>query len=248
MKNRLFVSMIIVFGVLLSAKDLTVKTPNGGENWMQGATRTITWTCNLTSGTLRITLYDGDTNLGAIATSIPVTQLSIPWTVGKLLNAPDAPIGSNYKIKIRHQGESYYDFSDAPFTILKKLQVKPGAMTALPKIKIQVTSPDGSGHWDCGHSYSIRWETAAKQAFVIELFKSNRSVKLATIGTFQPDPGTEYGGKYAYIWKIPSNCTYAPGSRVIRVSTANGSIFGYSPSFYMNKLMQEVQQTFPNSE
>lgn len=118
MQWKLSVIVFVVSGMLLMGQSITVTRPNGGENWVLGSTEEITWTTeDISSGTFQITLWEADQNLGVVVTGLPHTQESFPWIVGKLINAPDADPGSNYRIKIRHQENPSNDFSDAPFSI-----------------------------------------------------------------------------------------------------------------------------------
>ena len=97
---------------------ITVTSPNGGESWRQGSMHQITWSSSgITAGTYRITLWKGGVSQGVLASGLPHTWHTFNWTVGKLENAPDAVPGSGYTVKVRLQGETPSDVSNAPFTI-----------------------------------------------------------------------------------------------------------------------------------
>ena len=99
-------------------RSITVISPNGGENWNKGSNRNITWTTSgISAGTYQITLWQGGTSVGVVATGLPHPQHSFPWTVGSLASGPDAPEGTGYTIKVHLQGQDPNDFSDRPFEI-----------------------------------------------------------------------------------------------------------------------------------
>lgn len=118
MKTAILISFLVLLTSSVCAQGITVTSPNGGEEWAVGSTPDITWTTTgITAGNFRIFLFDGAVNLGTIALNIPVSQHSFTWTVGHLIDAPDAGPGSDYRIKIRVISEAPNDFSDAPFSI-----------------------------------------------------------------------------------------------------------------------------------
>lgn len=118
MKKAILIAAVIVFATLLSAQSITVTSPNGNEGWVKGSTHDITWTTSgINSGTFRITLWQGGTNLGIVAQDIDYTVLSFRWTVGHLINAADPSPGEGFLIKVRQQSLAPMDFSDGPFTI-----------------------------------------------------------------------------------------------------------------------------------
>ncbi len=80
-----------------TTEPLILLTPNGGEVWRQGETRTLTWTSKLT-GTLKIELLRGDTLLGVVATGVPAAAGAFTWTVGQLA---DGSYHSGPDLKIR---------------------------------------------------------------------------------------------------------------------------------------------------
>lgn len=99
------------------AGSITVTSPNGGENWPQGFTHNITWTTGITQGTCKITVWQGSTNLGVVASGLPVSQKTFPWVVGKLVTG-SVPLGSGYKIRVKLQDEPIWDESDNTFSII----------------------------------------------------------------------------------------------------------------------------------
>ena len=97
-----------------------VTSPNGGESWQAGASKSITWTPGSATGTARIELYRNGTapanKIGVIASSFSVTAGSYPWTVGAYQGGT-APVGDGYRIVILPSNAALQDASDNPFGI-----------------------------------------------------------------------------------------------------------------------------------
>jgi hypothetical protein len=96
---------------------IQVITPNGGENWSSGETRTITWTTTGLEGThvgIDLCRWDGSawvSNKGIIG-GVSATDNSYEWVI------PPLPAPDSYKIEI--SSSEYHglptDLSDNPFT------------------------------------------------------------------------------------------------------------------------------------
>jgi len=84
----------------LTEPSLQVISPNGGEVWRRGETRTITWTANGVTGNLVIELVQDSEVLGTIASSVAASAGSYSWIVGQLISGT-CPLASNFKIRIR---------------------------------------------------------------------------------------------------------------------------------------------------
>ncbi len=104
------------FALINPAPQLRLTSPNGGENWPLGATRSITWNANGYGGTVRLILFNKAAKVGQIATGIPAAQGSYSWTVGQHQDGT-APAGSLYSIRLLAGDGSQEDYSDAPFAI-----------------------------------------------------------------------------------------------------------------------------------
>ncbi len=117
-KISVFVFAWLASALMLVGQFISVASPNGGEHLKLGAKHTIEWTsCGLTSGTLKITLWKGSSNVGIIASGVPCSLKTYDWTVGNLEGAPGAAPAFGYTIKVKWQEQSLVDESDAPFTI-----------------------------------------------------------------------------------------------------------------------------------
>ncbi|MBN1196325.1 MAG: hypothetical protein JXA62_02875 [Candidatus Aminicenantes bacterium] len=159
MKRKItFIGIMMLVGLSLMAQTITITAPNGGESWAVGSNQTITWTTSgIASGQFRIILFDGDTNLGTIASYLPVTQNSFNWIVGNLTDAANVGAGSNYKIKIRIISEAPSDFSDAAFSITSDTPPPPPPP---PDGAVSVTSPNGGEQWNKNSTQAIRWSAS----------------------------------------------------------------------------------------
>lgn len=92
---------------------ISLTSPNGGESWARGTTKTITWTKDGNVGSyVKIDLYKGGLFKQTIASSTS-NDGSHPWTI-----ATGQTIGSDYKIKITSTSNSTYnDMSNNNFKI-----------------------------------------------------------------------------------------------------------------------------------
>jgi len=94
---------------------LTVTSPNGGESWTLASSHPITWTSRGLSGSVAISLMNGDVLVGNIGTA-DVAAGTSPWNVGQTLSGWAAERGG-YRISIRHNSGIPSDESDRDFTI-----------------------------------------------------------------------------------------------------------------------------------
>jgi hypothetical protein len=92
--------------------EITVLSPNGGENWLAGTSNTITWTSTV-SDDVKIELYKGGSIFYTIANSIS-NNGSYLWTLPDTL-----PSGNDFKVKITSVlDSSITDYSDSGFVAL----------------------------------------------------------------------------------------------------------------------------------
>jgi len=90
---------------------ITVVSPNGGEDWVQGTTHNITWSGNVVAN-VKIELFKGGVFDHLIAASVPSTG-TFTWIVP----AGQLP-GTDYKVKISSTADiMIFDFSNENFTI-----------------------------------------------------------------------------------------------------------------------------------
>jgi peptidoglycan hydrolase-like protein with peptidoglycan-binding domain len=111
---------------------ITVTAPNGGEQWQEGDTNTVTWTpysrnpdvnpSSDVSAYLEVKDASGNfVNYGQIQES---GKASIHWVTGELNSASQggnfAPAGGGYYIRVVNNVTGAWDRSDAPFTLLPR--------------------------------------------------------------------------------------------------------------------------------
>jgi hypothetical protein len=103
---------------------LTVTSPNGGEQWIQGSTYPITWISANFTGNIKIELETAANTFVTLAENIPAANGTWSWAI-----PADQAVGSNYKIKISDQADGDpMDTSNATFSVI--------APPSLPKIVI----------------------------------------------------------------------------------------------------------------
>jgi len=90
---------------------ITVTSPDGGEDWLQGSTNDITWDDNIVDN-VKIDLYKGGVFLLELVASTASTG-TWSWTI-----PADQTPGTDYKVKITSTADiTLFDLSDADFTI-----------------------------------------------------------------------------------------------------------------------------------
>ncbi len=188
----------MVSAVMLMGANITVTSPNGGENWQQGQSRQITWTSTgITSGTFQVTLWKGGISQGVVASGLPCTQHAFNWTVGQLENAPVAVPGPGYTIKVRLQNQTPSDFSNAAFTISAPLPAGAVTVTCLNQnVKYQMEN---------GSPFNITWTTSGIGAGNFDVTLWRQGILRGVIAKGLPHTQKEFnwtvgaleGGQYA---------------------------------------------------
>jgi hypothetical protein len=92
------------FTIASAAPEISLMTPNGGENLERGNDFEINWAFAGKSGVVSLTLLKDELPLGLIAENLPATKFRYRWHVGDpLLNGADYGTGSNFHIQIQLQ-------------------------------------------------------------------------------------------------------------------------------------------------
>jgi len=106
---------------VLSIPSITVVSPNGGENWVRGTTRTISWTSTGSSGAnVKVELLKSGVLNSVLASSTP-NDGSHSLTI----SATQTP-GSDYKVRITSTTDAAYtDISNNNFIISETLPADP---------------------------------------------------------------------------------------------------------------------------
>jgi hypothetical protein len=187
----------------LFSGEITVSSPNGGENWLAGSSQTITWTDNI-DGDVKIDLYRADTLHSVISGS----------TASDGTNSWDIPFdfvgGSDFKVKITSiENPDVFDFSDANFSI--------------EGFEITVTSPNGGEVWYVGQDYNITWTDNLTGEIEIQLFKAG--VFHSVIDPTDPSDGI-------MTWSIPADQVTGIDYTIKIASTESSNIFDFSDSTF----------------
>ena len=116
---------------------ITVVTPNGGEQWLDTDDQQITWTDNLT-GNVEIQLLKNDVFHSTIITST-LSDGSYTWNIPDTIKS-----GTDYKIKILSvEDGNLFDISDADFEIIN--------------YELTVIAPNGGENWQKETTHTISW-------------------------------------------------------------------------------------------
>jgi phage-related protein len=165
-----------VFNIIPS-NDITVTSPNGGENWIGLSSHTITWTNLPSASGFYIVQYS--TNAGStwntLATNI--TGNSYTWTV------PNVP-STQYQVKvIDYQNQCKFDVSNANFTVSPATPI--------------LTYPNGGETFYAGMDYQITWDQASIYSYVRLDYSLDNGVTWVNI----VNGASNYGNFY---WNCPN--------------------------------------------
>ncbi len=188
------------------ANEVTVTSPNGGEDWKAGTTQTITWTDNFDEN-VKIDLFKG----GVFKFSLPDGGNSTPsdgsfnWTIPF-----DITGGSDYNIRIASTQNSsvVFDNSNGNFTITPN--------------QITITSPIGGEIWRTVVPQTITWNDNFTGTVKIELFQGGQ------------DPGDLYSvltsstSNGSFLWNISTDVKPANDYLIKITSNLNNNVFDFS--------------------
>ena len=181
------------------SQQITITSPNGGENWQAGSTHDITWTDNI-SPHVKIDLYKGGDYLSTLSEST-FSDGQFPWEIPM-----DITPGSDYKIKITSVAdENVFDFSDNDFTILGNV--------------ITVSKPNGGENWQTGSNHDITWTDNIADQVKIDLYKNDSFQSTIVASTFSD-------GQYP--WSIPSETPLGNDYKIKITSVDNSDVFDFS--------------------
>lgn len=186
---------------------LTLTSPNGWEHWGLGTGRTITWTAENYTGTVRLVLFKGGTRWGNIATGINAADGSYSWTAGSVYDNTMPAAGTDFRLYLRSQDNTISDASDKSFALNN------------PAPNLELTAPSG-GTLTIGDTYSITWN-ANSYSGTVRLVLFNKAAKIGQIaaaipasqGTYSWTVGALQGGGTA-----PAGLYYS-----IRLLASDGS-------------------------
>jgi M6 family metalloprotease-like protein len=204
----------ISFNVTLgsSPPGLTLASPDGGEAWIVNSMERIAWTSSGVSGNVNIYLYKGTSNLGLIATGVPVGSGGYDWKAGFLKNGTKVVPGNTYRVSIVSVlNRLNKDMSDGYFSLVKP--------------KITVKAPLSGTSWRLNSVQRITWTFSAVSGTAdIYLYRNGlpkglvgAAIPIGDLG-FSWTVGALTGGP-----SVPTGTGYQ-----IRVTTSDGLVTGRS--------------------
>ncbi len=182
---------------------LKVTAPSAGANWAQGSIQTVTWRGTVTTGSVRIWLYQGAV-FKAVVINSTLNDGAFDWTVPATL----AP--GSYTLRLTWLTNVAVFAVSAPFNVVA---------TAGP---LTVTQPIAGATLEQGTVQHVVWSgIPATGNVTIKLYRG--AAFLATLTGLTPNDG-------AYDWTVPA--TLAHGTYSLRVTwLSNTAIFGTSAGF-----------------
>lgn len=201
---------------------LTIVSPNGGESWPIGQTKSVTWTSraideaaskvkieySTNSGNTWNLIVDNQTNTGAYDWQVP--NNSSPSALIKI-TSKDFP--------------SVSDTSDAVFGIMG----------------LVVSSPNGGENWEIGSSHNITWSSFGTISNNLKIeYSRNGGGIWSLIADQQLNDGL-------YVWNIPSNESLAAANCFVRMSDSNNpNVIDQSDAVFAIMPIPAITLTSPN--
>lgn len=191
-------------------EDIIVTSPNGGEFWQVGTTKTITWVAAPTSTQFRVYYsVDGGTTYTLINTTF---STSMSWTI------PNIP-SSSCKIKVvDYNNACIYDEGNGYFAIVPA--------------DVALTYPNGGQSLYYGSSYSITWTNQYINSNFVKLeYSTNNGASWNVIASVANNTGT-------YSWLVPQDFSTQCLVRVSQYNDPNvfdisDNVFSISPSIVL---------------
>ena len=246
--------MFVCVFALASAQHIDVTSPKGGEIWLLGSSKVITWTAkNFPAGTLaRLTLLLNGAKVGDIAVKVPITQGSWTWAKAGEYIGGTAAAQKGYAVRVRDMNNAFQgNKSPATFTLDSLAAIDKSALVVSPAASgpilralnaIPVSSPAQGLAMEPGTEFFVVWDKskiAAYPQIALDVFASDKKTKVGPIGT-APSPLRDNTGKYE---AIVFNARYEWGKDyAIRVATPDEKYVGWSGVFHIIPL-DAVPQT-----
>jgi len=179
---------------LTPAPSITVTSPNGGETWQRGTTKTVTWSYTGSPGsTVKISLVKAGTEVGTIISSTSIGSSgkgSYSWPI-----STTGLTGSDFKVKVQSISQpTVTDTSTNYFTLT-------------PAPSITVTSPNGGETWQRGTTKTVTWSYMGSPGSTVKIVLLKAGSEVGTIASSVP---TGSSGAGSYTWAI--NPTGSTGS------------------------------------
>ena len=201
--------------------NITVSSPNGGENWQTGSGQQIEW---ISRGIDNVKI-DLSTNNGtdwqSLVSSFPANAGRYIWTV------PDVPPSNVCLVKITDiSNPDNFDESDSPFSI------------SVPQNPtVEVISPNGTEDWLVGSSHQIMWSSENIDNVKIS-YSTNNGNSWPVIET------SVFAANGSYEWVIPN--TPSDECLVMVADVSNENISDHSDGMFTINAQQVPLITIVN--
>lgn len=201
-------------------RQITLTSPNGGENWAGGTTQTITWQWIGDIGPdVKLKLFKGAKFLRWISGPTPNTGGYV-WQV-----PDDVPTASNYSVQVYSASDfSVIDMSDQVFSI-----------NAPP---LRLNAPNGGELWAAGTTQNITWVSNIDIGPEVKLKLFRNGAFMQWISGPTPNDGS-------YSWKIPADQAVGNDFTIQIYSASNFSYIDTSNAPF-SIVPQPLKLIYPN--
>ena len=200
-RPALLAFLLLAAAAFAPAQQLTVLSPNGGEELASGEPLVIAWSFSGLAGDEKVVIaLEGEEDFGPVAIA-DVSQGGLEWPAGRKMDGRYARPAPGYRIRITvRANESVSDTSDGAFTLAEPLPV------------VTLVAPNGGEELAAGRACAIRWSSAAGGLVTLALQQGDR--ELGTIAVDLPSAGLRFA------WRVGTDllngvaCPVGDGFRV----------------------------------
>jgi hypothetical protein len=200
---------------------ITVTSPNGGETWTAGTSKTITWSYTGSPGsTVKVEFLKGSVPI-TIGDSVPVGSGGKGSYTYSIWSGRTP--GADYKVRIQSTSQpAIQDVSNNYFTISSGT-----GTSGTTNPSITVTSPNGGESWARGTSKIITWSYTGNPGSTVK-------VEFLKGGTpfYAENVPIGSGGKGSYTWSIWSGRPTGSDYKVSIQSTSQTTIKDMSNNYF----------------
>jgi hypothetical protein len=201
----------------ITTPSITVTEPSGGETWIRGTSKTITWSYTGNPGpTVEIDLLKGGIKVGIIANSAPIGssgQGSYTWPI---TSAATATTGSDYQVSVQSTSQpAIKDTSNGYFSIIF------GTTSSGTTPSITVTSPNSGEVWYKYTTRTVTWSHTGSPGSTVEIDLYKGGTKVYTIADSVPIGSS---GKGSYSWFVSTSLVSDSDYKVSVQSTSQPTI------------------------
>ena len=194
--------LLLAAAALAPAQQVTVLSPNGGEELVSGEPLAIAWSFSGLAGDEKIVIaLEGEEDFGPVAIA-DVSQGGLEWPAGRKMDGRFAKPAAGYRIRVTvRANESVSDTSDGAFTLVEPLPV------------VTLVSPNGGEELEAGRVCPIRWASAAGGLITLALLQGER--ELGAIAADLPSASLRFA------WRVGAdllNGVACPGGDGFRVA------------------------------